>query len=1125
MLRPATLLLGATALLACDRALSAQERLELYVERYGARELAEVRAIDALWPGERMRKVDEASFRATWSARLGPEQELEPLAEIFRRLQALEYGIVARVGEREALERLRPVPRSGPRPYAPRGPLPEALLVESEPNDAPASANALNCGDVMQGALLGVQDLDVFQVVTATPQRFVARVDPDPTSAQPLADASLELLDANGRTLAFNDDTNGLYPELDLLLPSGVWYFRVAAASFALNGAYLFSPGCLALPVLSAASPLPVSLAAQERAAFLFDLAQGDELRLAATPLAPPSGELELELWGRDGLQLLATSRVGASRGEAAIRTALPPGQYFARVRALDANPIALQLALALRGTGIPIQSCSGGQVRFDVGGEANPAFLWQPAGVVFGTLLAKETGWPHATRVHLDDARGGLLRSAELLPEGIGELGATIGNGTYVGLAARNAGLPSVSWRDSAIAQRWSRPQPSGGTYAGPTDLQVSTLQGFGFLDEHLSASGVLTARLFTEFDVDAGGWDLAWFVDRCFAEVDGPTGRQSFSPSAVRWLPGTNAGWAASNLLGGPAELAADDGLYLAANLADSAQDARELCALELDFDLAALGVSGSQLTALRFFAEWYFAGNATITGASAPPSFDDSSEEANVFARRVELRRQTSGTWDALGDVMPFEDRVELTLACHPIPQSSASAADEATAALDPATPAHGFLLEAGSPLALRASAAPRSPTAWRGSNTAALWRAPSAQHPGPIRAALAGPLPGGAVGPQGQLLLRLRWEACWDESIWDAHHYYDFAQLDLDLGASAVQITAKDLRLGPDAARFRGPSGVSFQSTAAVDLGANDGIYARARREDYDTPAHGPSAEHWDLLEFDVSTLLPPGGGSAIQALDAEVELYRNGAGAQPTPGNAGGSEELLLRSDLALELFDHATQTWVPLSSGPILRGYPFAPVCAPIGTVDPELLAFDLASGLSLGRDDDAGGGFDARLELAVGDPATGRSSTLLVAALSPLAGANDRGRIGLAVEAPFGYAGHAPFELRLGSPLVVELRGPEGWLAIGWHSYLPHLPSGVALPSLAQGFLVLDLTAFFLALPNAQPIVGGRATGSLPTPADPFLAGAQIFGQGLLFDPATVTIHLGNEDRVTLVF
>ncbi|MBK9388159.1 MAG: hypothetical protein IPN34_25350 [Planctomycetes bacterium] len=1122
MLRPATLLLGATALLVCDRALSAQERLERYVERYGDRALAEVRAIDGLWPGERMRKVDEASFRATWSARRGPEQELERDAELFLRLQALEYGIGGRASTREALEHLRPVPRSGPRAYAPLGPAPEALLLETEPNEAPSLANPLTCGDVMQGALVGIHDLDVFRIDTATPLRFLARVDPDPASPQPLSDPTLELLDAAGRTLAFNDDTNGLYPELDLLLPSGSWYFRVSSASFALNGGYLFSPGCLAPPVLRATSALPLNLAAGERAAVIVEVVQSDALRIAATPLS--ASELELELLGPDGRQLLASSRIGATSGEAAIRTALPAGIYFARVRERSDLPAALQLTLAPSGTGIPSRSCPSGTLRVDVGGEQNSAFLWQPTGIEYGTLSAKDAGWPHRTRILLDDAEGRPLRGLELAAEEIGETAAAIGADTFVVLAALNAGLPDVSWRDLPSAQRWSRPQPSAGSYAGPTDLQVSVTQGFVFVDEHLDASGRLTARLVTDFDVSAGGWDLALFVDRCFVEADGPLGRQSYAPIAARWIPGTNAGWAASVLLGGAAELAADDDLYLAANLADSARDACELCALELDFDLATLGGTGSQLSALRFFAEWYFAGNATSSGASAPPSFDDSSEEANVFARRVEIRRHTGGTWDALGDVMPFEDRVDLTLGCAPIPQSAASAEDEARATLDPTSPAHGFAFEATNEIAITALAAPRSPAPWRGSATSALWRAPSAQHPGPIRKAIAGPLPPGSVGPQSQIVLRLRWEACWDDAIWDVHHYYDVARLELDLGPSNAVRTAKDLQLGPDAARFTGASGVIYQGTAASDLAADDGIYSRARREDYASALHGASAEHWDLLEFDVTSLLGPGSGASILGLRAEIELYRNGSGAAPTPSNAGGSEELLLRSDLALELFDHGTQTWIALDGTPVLQGYPFAPNCSPIGTADPELLAFDLGSGRSLGNDDDSGGGLDARLPLAVGGSPAGRSRTLLVAALSPRAGTNDTGRVGVALQAPFGYAGSAPGELVLGTPLTASVRGPDGWLAFGWHSYLPHLPSPIALPAPVQGLLVLDPAGFFLALPNAQVLVGGRAVGSLPTPADPFLAGAQIFGQGLLFDPATVTIHLVNEDRVTLV-
>lgn len=1118
MLHPASLLLCASALLLCGRTSSAQERLERYVALHGSGALAAARAIDALYPGEGLRKVGEARFRREWSARFGPEQELGRLAQEFLRLQALEYGLASRPRDRATLERWRAVPRAGARAFSPPAPGIAALLQENEPNDEPSTANPLTCADQVRGTLSGLQDRDVFVLVTTTPLRLVARVDPDPASPSPLADPTLELLDARGTTLAFNDDANGSYPELDLLLPSGEWFFRVAAVSPTMNGGYLFSPSCAALPSATAGAPLALGLAAGEESAFLVDVAQPDALRLAASPAG--AAELELELIARDGLHELARSRVGATPGEAAIRTALPAGIYFARVRELSGAPAALQVLLTTSGTGIPVLGCGASSSSVAVGGESNPAFLWQPSGVVAGELALKETGWPHATRAHIDDALGAELRATELTPEASGELRAVVGPGAYVGLAARNAGAPAVLWRDSAVARSWSRPRPAVGPYAGPTDLQVSTLGGFAFVDEHLDAAGLLRLRFFTEIEVESAGWDFALFVDRCAIEVDGPAGRQGFAPIAARWIHSNHAGWAGSALLGGAAELAADDELYLAANLADSTLEARETCALELDFDLSSLGARGSELRTLRFLAEWYFGGNATIAGATAPPSFDDSSEEANVFARRVELLRHGPGTWDLLGDVIPFDDRVEVRASCASIPLRTGSAEDEHLATLDPSAPWAGVLFEARTPIAFGAVVEPRSPTSWRGSAAAAAWRAPNAQYPGPIRRGLAGPLPSGVIGPASELRLRLRWEACWDDTVWDCHHYYDVARLGFDAGAGLLSTTARACRTGPDAARFTG-GGTVFTGTASSDLAADDGVYARTRREDHDTATFGASAEHWDELDFDLSAWLAPGAGGALLALEVEIELYRNGAGASPTPSTAGGSEELLLRSDLRLEVYDFAAQTWIELAGAPAVAGYPFAPVCAPVGVVDPELLAFEAATGRPLGRDDDGGGGFAARLDLAVGDAATGASSTLLVAGISPNAGTNDRGALALRLEAPFGHAGSSPFELVLGNPFAVSLRGPDGWLAFGWHSYLPALPIGLALGAPIEGLLLLDATGLFLVLPNAQPIVGGRARGSLPTPAEPSLVGGVIHGQGILFDPASGALRLVNEDRV----
>lgn len=1117
---PFVLALGAWPTLA-----TGQERIERYIERYGSAQrgfsLQHLRAIDALWPAEGIRKVSEEEFRRDWTQRYGPEQELELLSEAFLRLQALEYGIETRLDRRLAFEHIRAVPRRGADPYQVAPPIREALLQESEPNESPASANPMSCADQMYGALTGFGDVDVFVVNTTAPSRFVARVDPDLASTTPLVDPTLELLSEGGQVLAFNDDRNGTYPELDLLLPSGTWFFRVASRSIALNGAYIFSPDCNALPVVNANSPLLTNLGPHAAQGFVLEVLQDDAFRLAA--LSGNSTGLEIEWFDRSGLRTLAISRVGALPGEAAIRSAAKAGVFLARVRHLASSTTPVQIDVVPTGTGLPLLPCTTTSASFLVGGEWNPVFQWQAATITDGQVAIKEIGWPHATRARIDDAYGRELSSVLLGPESQASIHAVIGTQALIGLSTRNAGLPEVSWRDTPAAARWSRPQPTAGAYAGPTDLQVAALQGFTFVDDHLSPAGILTARLRTEFDISAGSWDVGIFVDRCRIEVDTPQGRTAFAPFAARLSTSNQAGWSSTVLYGGASELQNDDDLYLAANLADSSVDAQELTTLEFDFDLSTLGASGSQLSALRFFAEWYFGGNATASGALTPPSFDDSSEEANVLARAVELARHSAGTWDHLADVMPFEDRVELTLGCQSIPMQAASAADEAIATVDPANRARGFSYRASSPVAISARASARAATPWRGSVPSAAWRSPNPQHPGPTRKLAVLPLPPDVVGPLSEVRLRVRWDACWDDQIWDVHHYYDYARLEFDLGSGMRNAAPIQLALGPDIARFTGPSGVVFATGNLTDLAARDNVYARTQREDHDTQSFGASAEHSDEFLFDLSPWLTPGSGSAIVALAGEVLLFKNGAGSSPTPTTASGSEELLLRSDLDLEIYDFATQTWIALSGAPSIQGYPFSATCSSVAVLDPQLRAFDVQTGLPLAQDDDSGGGLNARVDLNLGDPLTGVSDTLFVVTASPFAGALVQGDVGFSIDAPFGYRGRAPFELTLGSTFAVEMRGPDGWLAFGWHSILPPPPVGIALGAPTSGWLVFDPTGFFLTLPNGMVIANGRASGALPTPLDPLLIGATIYGQGLLFDPISIHLQFVNEDRVIL--
>jgi hypothetical protein len=105
----------------------------------------------------------------------------------------------------------------------------EPVAAEKEPNNGFRQAQPIQVGQTVQGAINGAQDVDVFRFEGKKGQRVVL----DVLAARlgsPL-DSVLTLYDADGRTLAANDDSDGADSRLEVTLPrDGVYYVSVIDA-------------------------------------------------------------------------------------------------------------------------------------------------------------------------------------------------------------------------------------------------------------------------------------------------------------------------------------------------------------------------------------------------------------------------------------------------------------------------------------------------------------------------------------------------------------------------------------------------------------------------------------------------------------------------------------------------------------------------------------------------------------------------------------------------------------------------------------------------------------------------------------------------------------------------------
>ncbi len=166
---------------------------------------------------------------------------------------------------------------SAARPYL-VGSWPEAS--EVEPNDSVAQAQAVpQLPFSMQGILNKQADVDLFAVQLAQGQLLAATLDSHKWLASP-ADASLQILSAQGFVLAENLDHVGLDPYLEFTAPhAGTYIVRVFGFPATPNSTIAFSGGSdwlYRLRLETEAAPLGCAL----------DFSKQSELAAAATPLA-----------------------------------------------------------------------------------------------------------------------------------------------------------------------------------------------------------------------------------------------------------------------------------------------------------------------------------------------------------------------------------------------------------------------------------------------------------------------------------------------------------------------------------------------------------------------------------------------------------------------------------------------------------------------------------------------------------------------------------------------------------------------------------------------------------------------------------------------------------------------
>ena len=111
---------------------------------------------------------------------------------------------------------------------------------EREPNDTTSTADLLHVPAVAFGSSDFTHDADVYAFQATREQTLIVDVDADILLS--LMDPAVELFDGNGNFLFAADDTDGLDPRFNILLPySGTYYLAVSNRNLGVGDGYYYS--------------------------------------------------------------------------------------------------------------------------------------------------------------------------------------------------------------------------------------------------------------------------------------------------------------------------------------------------------------------------------------------------------------------------------------------------------------------------------------------------------------------------------------------------------------------------------------------------------------------------------------------------------------------------------------------------------------------------------------------------------------------------------------------------------------------------------------------------------------------------------------------------------------------
>lgn len=191
-------------------------------------------AIAGQWPGTTVAKATEAQFLAFAKTR-GGDVKAGYTAFLAAQHQALQLPIAAS-GAPTSIRFTDPMPA-----------VTEAVRAETEPNDVPAAADPIACGDHVE-ATLAAGDADWFTFTVAQPGALTLYTNPGPGGG--ITDTVLELRDAAQQLLAVNDDARGLFSVIRGNVAPGTYLVRVRHFSATGAGDYSLDVSCSTGPTI-----------------------------------------------------------------------------------------------------------------------------------------------------------------------------------------------------------------------------------------------------------------------------------------------------------------------------------------------------------------------------------------------------------------------------------------------------------------------------------------------------------------------------------------------------------------------------------------------------------------------------------------------------------------------------------------------------------------------------------------------------------------------------------------------------------------------------------------------------------------------------------------------------------